>query len=138
MKEKKQPADTSITFKATKAFKEDLQKMSEITGRKMTDIIVKAISKELSHYRNENGYGRVKPVPAYRLTGISEYEKRIALIEGETSISPGKHECFVLDDTTINPRQPYYKIYDCESGQIISVPKEHIEFKVEKQGENQI
>jgi len=129
MGEKKPLAATSITFKVTKDFKSDLQKVSEITGRKMTDIITKAVSSELSHYRNSNGCGHVKPLPAYRLTGISEYEKRVAEAEGKTRISLGKHDCYVLDDVTITPQSQFYSIYDCESGRVVTVPKDHIEFK---------
>lgn len=129
-KVKKAYADAIITIKVTRDFKNDLQKVSDITGRTMTDIIIDTLSKELVQYRNQNGYGKVEPVAAYRLTGISEYEKRIAKIESQTT-GTGKHNCLVLDDITINPSQPYYKIYDCESRQIISVPKEQIQFKDE-------
>lgn len=116
-----------IHIKVTKDLKDDLQKVSEITGRTMTDIITDVLNKELNKYRN-NLSCRVEPVPAYRLSGISEYEKRAARKEiGVASL--GKHDCLVLTDITINARQPYYKIYDCESRQIVTVQKEQIKFK---------
>lgn len=127
MREKKN-AEEVIHIKTTKALKEDLQKVSEITGRTMTDIITTALNKELAKYRNLNGSGRVEPVPAYRLSGISEYEKRIARKETGAA-SAERHDCLVLNDVTINARQPYYKIYDCESEQIVTVQKEQIKFK---------
>ena len=132
MEEKKQPADTSITFKTTKELKEDLQKVSELTGKTMTDIIISAITQEIIQYRNDNGRGRVQPLEAYRLTGISEYERLRAKRDGLTpSDILGKHKCFVLDEMTVNPSQPYYKVYDCESGQLIEVSKMQLEFKTE-------
>lgn len=126
----KQYSDTPLSIKMTKNFKEDLQKLSEITGKTMTDIVISALNDKMIHYRNHNGHGWIAPVAAYRLEGITEYEKKIAEIEGR----PGcvdKHECFVLDDIIIYPEHSYYKIYDCASGQIMTVPAESIEFKDE-------
>ncbi|MCR5728218.1 MAG: hypothetical protein K6G24_12220 [Lachnospiraceae bacterium] len=125
--EEKKLADANISFKCTRDFRDDLQKVSELTGRTMTDIIVTSVNREIAQYRNKNGYGKVQPIPAHRLTGLSEYEKRVAEIEGRQA-AEGKHGCLVLDDTTINPRQPHYKIYDRESKQIMTVPKDCIAF----------
>lgn len=125
--EEKKPADANISFKCTKDFRDDLQKVADITGRTLTEIIIASVNREIMHYRNKNGSGKVQPIPAYRLTGLSEYEKRVAEIEGR-QVAEGKHGCLVLDDTTINPRQPHYKIYDCESKQIMTVPKDCIAF----------
>ncbi len=126
--EEKKLADANISFKCTRDFRGDLQKVSELTGRTMTDIIVTSVNREIAQYRNKNGYGKVQPIPAHRLTGLSEYEKKLAELEDRSYVE-GKHECLVLDDVTVNPRHPYYKIYDCESGQIMTVAKEYIAFE---------
>lgn len=125
--EEKKLADANISFKCNRDFRDDLQKVSELTGRTMTDIIVTSVNREIAQYRNKNGHGKVQPIPAHRLTGLSEYEKKLAELEGR-SYAEGKHECLVLDEVTVNPRQPYYKIYDCESKQIRTIAKEFISF----------
>lgn len=132
--EEKKPSDANISFKCTRDFRDDLQKVSELTGRTMTDIIVTSVNREIAQYRNKNGYGKVQPILGHRLTGLSEYEKKLAELEGRSYVE-GKHECLVLDDVTVNPRQPYYKIYDCESKQIMTVPKDCIAFDNETEKE---
>lgn len=115
----------SMNFRVPSAVKDDLSAIADMTGKTMTEIVMDAVSLAIGPFRN--GSGRVKPIPANRLSGLTEYEKMAAKNEGkEPEIT--KHDCFVLDETSMYGA-PYFAVYDRENKNIMKVPKEHIEFK---------
>ena len=114
-----------ITFRFDKSFYDDLKTVSTITGKSMTEIVETAVTTALNYYRGSAG--KVIPIPAYRLSGLTEYEKRIAVNEGKEEPIE-KHECFILDEVTMMFDKPYYLIYDKDNKNIMKVPKDHIEF----------
>ena len=131
MKDKKKPrANATLSLKVPQDFKDDLQKVSKILGLTMTEYIMDRLNQELTKFRSNNGHGKVEPVPAYRLKGFSEYEKRILKsICKDLPKDKVKCDCLVLDDVPTNANQPRYKIYDYESQQVRYLPHKDIEFK---------
>lgn len=125
MAKKTDSTAVSMNFRVPSAVKDDLSAIADMTGKTMTEIVMDAVSLAIGPFRN--GSGRVKPIPAYRLSGLTEYEKMAAKNEGkEPEIT--RHDCFVLDETSMYGT-PYFAIYDRESGNVMKIPREHIEFK---------
>lgn len=113
-----------ITFRFGGDFYDDLKTVSVITGKTMTEIVEESVTSTLNYYRGSTG--KVKPIPAFRLSGLSEYEKQVAKVHGkEESIE--RHRCFVLDEVSMF-EAPYYLIYDEDNKNIMKVPRDHIEF----------
>lgn len=105
---------------------DNLNAMVEISGKSKTSIIETALAQYLGVYADSES-GLIKAVPAYLLRGGSDYERKVAENEGREVVIT-KVDCFVLEQLTMF-NQPYYKIYDTESNQIMKVPVAHIEFK---------
>ena len=113
-----------ITFRFDGDFYDDLKTVSEITEKTMTEIVEDSVNATLNYYRGSTG--KVHPIPAFRLSGLSEYEKRVAENEGRKE-SIERHRCFVLDEVSMF-EAPYYLIYDRDNKNIMKVPRDHIEF----------
>lgn len=119
---KKGCSSGSLIIRFSDDMKQDLKAVAGITGRTVSQIIRDAVGRELAQF--DNGSGRVAAVPAKRISGLSEYEKGVAAAEGRRP-EIGYHDCYVLEETMMY-RQAYYKIYDCEGGNIMKVPKDHV------------
>ena len=114
----------SVTFRLSEDLIEGLKAVSEITGKTMTDIVTETAEREVAEFRNSNG--KVKYLEAIFTTEASEFEKKIAESEyrGHEQV---KHKCYVLGETEVFGTS-YYKIYDCETKNLMKVPKEKIAF----------
>ena len=113
-----------MTFRMDVALLDDLKAVANMTGRTMTEVVTNALDFELSHYRNEDSC--VKPVKAYRLTGVTDYDKKVAKNEGKQA-KITRHDCYVLGEVTMMG-QPYYHIYDVENETLMKVPKDNVMF----------
>ena len=114
----------SINFYLDAGLYEYLSAMTKISGKTKTDIIETALSQYLGVYADSSG--SIKAIPAYLLRGASDYEQKVAENEGREPVIT-KVRCYVLEQTTIF-NQPYYKVYEVESQQIMKVPVAHVEF----------
>lgn len=107
---------------------EDIKNVAKLTGRSMTDIVKAALNRELSQFRNRNG--RVKVIPAFWLSGVSDYDKKVAENEGREAVKE-RHSCFVIDEAVMYG-EPYFSVYDNETGQVMKIQKSFVEFAKEK------
>ena len=118
-----------ITIQISKKLYNDMKKVEGFTKRDTKVILEKSLERILSQYRDRKT-GEINPRNAFLLPSI--YEKRVAENEGK-SIPSYKRPCVVLSETTIMG-DPYYVIFCTDNpvnGNIVSVPKDQIEFAKE-------
>lgn len=106
---------------------EDIKNVAKMTGKSMTDIVKAAVNRELSQFRNRSG--RVKVIPAFWLSGVSDYDRKVAESEGREPVKE-RHGCYVIDEA-IMYGEPYYSVYDNESGSVMQIQKTLVEFSKE-------
>ena len=106
----------------------DLDTVIEITGQTTSEIISRELESYLAHFRkySEPDCGKIVPCPAMFIHGVTPVEKKCAENEGRTT-EIWESPCYVLSDRSIYSN-PYYKIWDTERRNIISVPAYCIRF----------
>ncbi len=118
----------NVHFRFDNDMIEDIKNVAMMTGNSMTDIVRAAINRELFQFRNKNG--RVKVVPAFWVSGVSDYDKKVAESEGREAVEE-RHNCYVIDEEVMYG-EPYFSVYDNKTGQVMKIKKPLVEFAKEE------
>lgn len=96
----------------------DLDAVVEITGRTASDIISTELREYFVHFQNDEG--AITPRPAILLSGVTEYELKVAEVEGR-EIQVTESPCVVLAEYSMFGN-PYCRIWDTKNGNLANVP----------------
>lgn len=113
-----------ISFKFDEEMLADLKAVSDMTGVTMTEIVKNALLREFAEYRNHSG--RIEPLPAVWLSGVSEYERKVAENEGRAA-EVKEHKCFILRDGEVFGEKKY-RVYDCDTKNILTLASDWVKF----------
>ena len=102
----------------------DMDAVIAITGRSASDMISAELREYFVHFQNNDG--EIKPRPAVLLTGVTEYERKVAEVEGR-EIQTEESPCVVLSDRSM-AGSPYYRIWSEKYKNIMSVPADAVRF----------
>lgn len=116
---------SQLNIKLDKKLFTQLEFISDLLGVTRTSVVESALSRYFEPYRNKNG--DISFLPAYLISGNSEYERKVAENEGR-EVEITKTDCYVIEETTMFG-SPYYKIYSKEYNNTLKVPASSIEFK---------
>ena len=102
----------------------DMDAVIAITGRSASDMISAELREYFVHFQNNDG--EIKPRPAVLLTGVTEYERKVAEVEGR-EVREEESPCVVLSDRSMTG-SPYYRIWSEKYKNIMSVPADAVRF----------
>ena len=102
----------------------DMDAVIAITGRSASDMISAELREYFVHFQNNDG--EIKPRPAVLLTGVTEYERKVAEVEGR-EVREKESPCVVLSDRSM-AGSPYYRIWSEKYKNIMSVPADAVRF----------